>query len=92
MRPMQSPTPEEVVTVKRGKFLTLLQTALAQRELQFVRQACLVWLASYPGDLLVNFVYATALSELGDKNMAKASLEKTIKYDPEFTEAVSLLS
>ncbi len=80
----------EAVMVRRGKFLTLIQTALGLRELQFSRQASLIWLANFPGDLLVNFVYASVLAEMGDIEIAATNLEKILKYDPEFTEAASL--
>lgn len=90
MRPYTQQNAEDLMIVRRGKFLTLVQTAMSNREYQFVRQACLIWMASYPGDLLVNFIYASALVELGDKEMAKATLERLIRFDPEFTEAISL--
>lgn len=90
MRPYPTQNTEDVMIVRRSKFLTLVQTAMSNREFQFVRQACLIWMASYPGDLLVNFIYATALVELGDKEMALATLERLIRFDPEFTEALSL--
>ncbi|MFZ3069555.1 MAG: hypothetical protein WA110_00315 [Anaerolineaceae bacterium] len=92
MKSYQTSKSDEVTIVNRGKFLTLLQTALGKREFQFARQASLIWLASYPGDLLVGFVYASVLAELGDTEMAITNLEKIIRYDPEFTEATSLLS
>ncbi len=91
MRPYSVQKSDEVMIVRRGKFLTLLQTAIACKEFQFARQASLIWLASYPGDLLVNFIYANILAELGDTEMAITNLEKILGYDPEFTEAVSLL-
>ena len=92
MIPYRLPKNDEAMIVRRGKFLTLVQTAMNKRELQFVRQACLIWLASYPGDLLVNYIYAAILAELGDTEMAVGALQKIIAYDPEFTEAMSLLS
>ena len=76
MRPYQTRKNDEALVVKRGKFLTLLQTALNIGEWQFARQAALIWLASYPGDLLVNYSYASALNALGDADMAIAKLEK----------------
>ncbi len=79
-----------IPTVRREKILTLLQTALRKRELSFARQACLLWLANYPGDLLVNFVYASILAELGDKDLAKSNLAKLCRLDPEFVEATRL--
>ncbi|MEL7645676.1 MAG: hypothetical protein AAGU04_05360 [Anaerolineaceae bacterium] len=92
MIPYRVPKNDEAMIVRRAKFLTLVQTAMNKRELQFVRQACLIWLASYPGDLLVNYIYAAILAELGDVEMAVGNLEKIIAYDPEFLEAMSLLS
>jgi hypothetical protein len=91
MRPYSAQKNDEVLIVRRGKFLTLLQTAILNRELQFARQAVLIWLASYPGDLLVNYMYAHVLAELGDTDMAAANLEKILAFDPEFTEAATLL-
>ena len=91
MRPYNARKSDEVLVVRRGKFLTLLQTALSNREFQFARQASLIWLASYPGDLLISFVYASVLAELGDTEMAIKNLGKLVAYDPEFVEAASLL-
>jgi hypothetical protein len=54
-------------------------------------QASLIWLASYPGDLLISFIYASVLAELGDTEMASKNLAKLLAYDPEFVEAASLL-
>ena len=92
MRPYDARKSDEILVLKRGKFLTLLQTAILNREFQFARQAALMWLAAYPGDLLINYMYASVLSELGDQEIAAAQLEKILKYDPEFTEAVSLMT
>ena len=92
MRPYPINNAEEIMIVRRSKFLTIVQTAMSNREFQFVRQACLIWMASYPGDLLVNFIYATALVELGDNDMAIATLERLIRFDPEFTEALALFA
>lgn len=91
MRPYSAQKSDEILIVRRGKFLTLLQTALANREFQFARQASLIWLASYPGDLLVNFIYAQVLAELGDTEMSATNLEKILGFDPEFVEATNLL-
>jgi len=90
MRPYPTNNAEDIMIVRRSKFLTIVQTAMSNGEFQFVRQACLIWMASYPGDLLVNFIYASALVELGDKEMAVATLERLIRFDPEFTEALTL--
>jgi len=91
MKPYSAQKKEEILIVRRGKFLVLLQTAIASREFQFARQAALIWLASYPGDLLVNFMYAQTLAEFGDVEMAVTNLENLLRNDPEFTEAAVLL-
>ena len=91
MRPYNARKSDEVLVVRRGKFLTLLQTALSNREFQFARQAALIWLASYPGDLLISFIYASVLAELGDTELAVKNLSKLLAFDPEFVEAASLL-
>ena len=91
MRPYSVHKSDEVLIVRRGKFLTLLQTAMLNREFQFARQAALIWLASYPGDLLVSYMYAHVLAELGDTEMAATNLEKMLAFDPEFNEAATLL-
>lgn len=91
MRPYSAHKSDEILIVRRGKFLTLLQTAMVNREFQFARQAALIWLASYPGDLLVNYMYAHILAELGDSEIAATNLEKILAFDPEFTEAAALL-
>ena len=80
MRPYQAQKASDIIMIKRGKFLTLVQTALGQHEYQFVRQACLIWLGNYPGDLLVNFVYASVLAELGDIPMALTNLLKITRF------------
>ena len=92
MKPYSVQKNDELLIVRRGKFLTLMQAALSSREYQFARQAALIWLASYPGDLLVSFSYAQVLAELGDTKMAITNLEKILGYDPEFVEATNLLS
>jgi len=92
MIPYQVTKNEDPTLIRRSKFLMLLQTAMAKHEYQFARQATLIWLASYPGDLLISFVYASILSELGDTEMAAGKLQKVCAYDPEFPEALSLLT
>lgn len=91
MKPYSAQKSDEILIVHRGKFLVLLQTAINNREYQFARQAALIWLASYPGDLLINYLYAEILAELGDTEMAANNLEKILSFDPEFTEAANLL-
>ncbi len=91
MRPFNARKSDEVLVVRRGKFLTLLQTAVSNREFQFARQASLIWLASYPGDLLIGYFYASVLAELRDTEMAITNLNKLTSFDPEFVEAAGLL-
>lgn len=91
MKPYQVRKTNEVLLISRSKFLTLLQTGINNKEYQFARQSALIWSASYPGDLHVQYMYATILADLNDNSMAIRSLSKLLKYDPEFTEAQRLL-
>lgn len=77
--------------IKRSAFIPMLKTALDARQDQFARQACLSWLANFPGDLYVSFLYASSLVNLGDLELAITILDKISKVDPEFYEAISLL-
>lgn len=76
----------------RLSFLALIQASLEIKEFQFAKQAGLTWLANFPGDLQINFLYAKALLGLNKKELAKSHLEKMINYDIEYLEALSLFS
>jgi predicted Zn-dependent protease len=76
--------------INRGKFLHLLDSALACKAFRFGRQASLSWLAIYPGDLEVMLLQAEMLA--GDEKRAQsiALLDKLGEIDPEYVQAYEL--
>jgi tetratricopeptide (TPR) repeat protein len=73
--------------VNRTDFVRILKASLNVGEYRFTRQASLIWLASFPGDLYVSFVLAEC--RIGEEKFAQAilELEKLCELDPEFQEA-----
>jgi tetratricopeptide (TPR) repeat protein len=72
---------------RREIFITMLRAANMAHEYRFAREAGLVWLAAFPGDLLVNLLYAQALLGEGRPRQALPVLHGIIQTDPEFLEA-----
>jgi hypothetical protein len=77
--------------IQRDMLLQLLSTALNQREFRFVRQAALMWLASYPGDYKINFLLARALLLESKTSQSLPILKKIYLTDPEYLPAVAAL-
>ena len=77
--------------LKRHSFLPMVLAALDLEEFQFARQACLGWLANFPGDLQISYLYAGALAALGEADLAITHLEKVCRLDPEYVEPLLLL-
>lgn len=75
----------------RTSFLTLLDTALQVKSWRFARQAALLWLAVYPGDLEVRLRLALAQSGEGRTAAAISLMEELVGLDPEFGEAQKCL-
>lgn len=75
----------------RTEVITLLKTAVKLREPRFFRETALAWLASFPGDLPVELLYAQGLIRFGQPQQAKPILEQLSMTDPEFLEAVESL-
>ena len=50
----------------RYKFLTVLNAANETEEYQFIKQACMLWLVNYPGDLYVQYQQALNYANLGN--------------------------
>ena len=73
--------------IKREVFLKLIRTASAIGHLRFTREACLVWLATFPGDLPVNLFYAQTLLKEGHPEQAFSILDRLCQTDPEYLEA-----
>jgi tetratricopeptide (TPR) repeat protein len=72
---------------RREVFITLLRAAIMAHEYRFARETGLVWLAAFPGDLLVNLLYAQALLGEGRSRQALPVLHGLVQTDPEFLEA-----
>ncbi|MEW5870076.1 MAG: hypothetical protein AB1894_12425 [Chloroflexota bacterium] len=77
--------------VGRQTYLHILRAALDEHSYRFASQACLDWLAVFPGDLAVALIYSRAL--LGDGRTAQALpvLKGLSVADPEFLEVVQIL-
>lgn len=74
--------------IERQRFVELLKAGLESNSFQFIRQAATVWLASYPGDLEVNLILAQALIKEGHGSMATPILEKILRNDTEYVDAL----
>lgn len=88
-----APSPDHPMS--RELLLTLLNTALRTGELHYARRLCTAWLATYPGDLQVNLLYARAFFKDKTPSLQQHALpiiEELCKLDPEFLEAQELLS
>lgn len=72
---------------RREVFIALLQAAIMAHEYRFAREAGLIWLAAFPGDLLINLLYAQALLGEGRSRQALPVLHGIVQTDPEFLEA-----
>jgi len=83
-----SPTPQKVQMIDRDHMLRLLKNGLEVKAFRFTRQAALAWLASFPGDLEVNLYYVKVLINEGRGPQAGQILEKILKSDPLFTDAL----
>ena len=78
--------------IKRFPFVTMVKSALNVGQVQFARQACLSWLANFPGDLGVSLLYAKSLAKLGEIELAITILDKIATVDPEYAEALDFLA
>jgi hypothetical protein len=87
-----SSNPQKIQMIERDKLLQLLNLGLEVKAFRFTRQAALSWLTSFPGDLEVNLSFAKALIREEKSDQAFQILEKIIKTDPEFFDAVVVAS
>jgi tetratricopeptide (TPR) repeat protein len=78
--------------IKRFPFVTMVKTAINVGQEQFARQACLSWLANFPGDLGVSLLYAKSLAKLGEIELAITILDKITTVDPEYVDALDCLA
>lgn len=85
-----SPTPQKVQMIDREHLLRLLKNGLDVKSYRFTRQAALSWLSAFPGDLEVNLYYAIALVNEGRGQQAAQVLEKILKNDPLYVDALKI--
>jgi tetratricopeptide (TPR) repeat protein len=85
-------TKESSEMIDRDQFLTTLSAAKACEEYQFMKQATMLWLANYPGDLHVQFLQALAYAGLDNRDQAISLLEGILEFDPNFLDAIKALS
>ena len=73
--------------IRRDDIIALVDTALRSSENKFARRVSAAWLSTYPGDMWVDFLHASALLADGHKESALSILKKLVNSDPEFREA-----
>ncbi len=78
-------------SLNRYRFLTVLHAANECEEYLFAKQAAMLWLVNYPGDLYVQYLQAKTLAELGNSEQATKKLTSILTYDPEFIEPYQYL-
>ncbi|KAF0112445.1 MAG: hypothetical protein FD147_41 [Chloroflexi bacterium] len=85
-----SSSPQKVKMINRDRMLQLLSYGLDVMAYRFTRQAALAWLSSFSGDLEVNLVYVKALVQENRSSQASQILEKILRTDPLYFEALSV--
>jgi tetratricopeptide (TPR) repeat protein len=78
--------------IDRYRFLMILNTANICEEYQFTKQASMLWLVNFPGDLFVKYHQAMSYANLEQKKEAISVLEKLVELDPTFLEPNRALS
>lgn len=84
--PMFTPPLDYLHTLDRYRFLTILNAARECDEFQFAKQATMLWLVNFPGDLFVKYLQAVNFEKLGKRQQAINQLKKLIEQDPFFIE------
>jgi hypothetical protein len=80
--------PPSIRPLPRHIFVRLTQAAAHLGHTRFARQACLAWLAAYPGDLPLSLLYAQVLLQEGHPEHALPVLRRLCQSDPEYLDAV----
>ena len=83
---------DDMHTIDRYRFLTILTAAQKCEEFQFIKQATMMWLVNYPGDLYVQYQQALALENLNNHSQAIGLFESLVQQDPMFVEPNEALS
>jgi len=79
-------------TIDRYRFLTILNGAHQCEEYQFAKQATMLWLVNYPGDLYVKYYQALTFAKSGKVAQGKLLFENLVDLDPLFLEPIKALS
>ena len=79
-------------TLERYRFLMILNAANLCEEYQFAKQAAMLWLVNYPGDLFVKYHQAMAYANLDQHKQSITLLEELVNRDPLFLEPTRVLS
>ncbi len=78
--------------LNRAEYIKMLQVAHQCKSYRFMRQACLHWLAIYPGDLEVQYLQAIGVWNEGKPDQASVVLERICRLDPEYLQAQQALA
>ncbi|MDW7753655.1 MAG: C25 family cysteine peptidase [Brevefilum sp.] len=78
--------------IDRYRFLTILNAADHCEEYQFAKQATMLWLANFPGDLYVKYYQAKTFIKTGKNDQGRLLYENLIELDPLFVEPVKDMS
>ena len=76
----------------RYRFLTILNAAIDCREFQFAKQASMLWLVNYPGDLHVQYFQGLSFANLSVPQQANQILKSLVEKDPHFVEPCQALT
>lgn len=90
MMPNRPSAHDSSSTISRTRMLELLRSGIDTGSYQFIRQAAMAWLAAYPGDLEVNLLFVKAMVKEGKGAAALPVLEKIIRNDPEYLDALQV--
>lgn len=78
--------------LNRAEYVKMLQVAHQCKSYRFMRQACLHWLAIYPGDLEIQYLQALGVWNEGKPDQASVVLERVCRLDPEYLQAQQALA
>jgi len=79
-------------TIDRYRFLTILNAANQCEEYQFAKQATMLWLVNYPGDLYVKYYQALSFAKSGKLKQGMLLFETIVELDPLFLEPLKALT
>ncbi|MCX6054521.1 MAG: C25 family cysteine peptidase [Chloroflexi bacterium] len=85
-----SSQPKNNQMIDRNQIIQLLYSGLNVKAYRFSRQVAMAWLSNFPGDLSVNLFYVKTLTKENRIPQAIPILEKILRTDPLYEEALSL--